>query len=176
MNNSIVSSAISAYWPIWLVCISGVILLIIAVLALLLISGPTNFPTALKKLPFLSRAEGKNNYTQEALVEIQFFRIGRNSDARKDSFPINRWLSIGSDKKADFCLDTNDPKLAGIHFRMFIKKSSLLIEAIHEETFVNGVPIRKLGAVQVGNGDLVRAGSHEYRVIFSSCGEKENVT
>ncbi len=174
VNNSILSATISAYWPIWLVFISGVILFVIAVLALLLISGQTDFSTALKKLPMLSIPKKTN--TQKDLIEVQFFRIGRDSDARKESIAPNQWFSIGSDKKADFCLDTEDPKLAGFHFRMFINKSSLLLEAIDKETFVNGVPIRKLGTVQASSGDLVRAGSHEYRVILLPCEEKENVT
>ncbi len=180
MKNSILSAGLYIYWPIGLACAGGVILVIIAVLALLLIKGQTEVPTAQKSFHAVpdqkENEENKQKSSAEEQIEVQFFRIGHDMDVRKKVFVQNQWYSVGSGGKVDFCLDVNDCKLEEIHFRICIDKLTLLVAAVGGETFVNGVPIQKLGVIQAYSGDLIRAGSHEYRVIFLPYRERENVT
>lgn len=112
----------------------------------------------------------------EVQMDMQFFRIGREYFIRKERLQSNHWFSVGSGTDADVSLDPEDRKLGQRHFRINISGSVLLVAALEGETFVNGVPIRKLGTVQAYSGDLIRAGSHEYRVIFAPSEEKENAT
>ena len=41
-----------------------------------------------------------------------------------------------------------------------------MVRSGKRETFVNGVPIRALGEVPMRSGELIRAGSFEYRVLL----------
>ena len=180
MRNTVLAAGISVYWPLWLVCICGVILVIIAILALLLIKGPNELPATWKMLHVvLDKTEHgmkRAKASADRKINVRFYRIGRDGDAEEVSLIPQKWCSVGSGDEADFCLSADDQRLAGKHFQFCIRGNSLLVNALEQETFVNGVPIQKLGKVHVYNGDLIRAGSYEYRVIFSHSEEKENAT
>ena len=180
MEHTALSAAISVYWPFWLVCVCAVILLLIALLALLLIRGTDDIPVTRKVLnAVLDRKIQEQQQSQASdkqPIRVQFFRIGRDGDAREAFFSRDVWHDIGSGKKADFCLDADDPKLSQKHFKFCISGTAMTIVSLEKETFVNGVPIQSLGKIQVYSGDLIRAGSYEYRVIFSHSNEKESTT
>ena len=180
VSSTMLAMEISLYWSFGLVCLCGVILLIIAGLALLLIKGETDASSGWKIIQGISDRRKKNPSERAKLPELQmdmhFFRIGREYCVRKERLKSNHWFSVGSGANADVTLDPEDRKLGQRHFRINISGSVLLVAALEGETFVNGVPIRKLGTVQAHSGDLIRVGSHEYRVIFAPSEEKENVT
>lgn len=174
---TVLSVGISAYWPFVLVFVCGLILVVIALMALLLLKDQNDYPEAWKLLHSVlnvtNQGKKKSGTAVIQKVEVQFFRIGRDAEAKKGMITLKEWISVGSGKNVDFCLDADDKKLAERHFQICINGSVLMVAPLNEETFVNGVPIRKLGTVQAYSGDLIRAGSHEYRVIFSPCDEKE---
>lgn len=180
VRNTMLAMENSLYWSFGLVCLCGVVLLIIAGLALLLVKGETDAPSGWKMIQAVSNRKKKNPSERRKLPEVQmdmqFFRIGREYFIRKERLQSNHWFSVGSGTDADVSLDPEDRKLGQRHFRINISGSVLLVAALEGETFVNGVPIRKLGTVQAYSGDLIRAGSHEYRVIFAPSEEKENAT
>lgn len=180
MGCTVLSAEISVYWPLWLACVCGVILVIIALMALLLIKGSDGLPTTNKVLlAVLDRGKQGKRYGKtlsEQPVDVHFFRIGRDGEEKVLSLMPQVLCSVGSGKTADFCLDPDDRKLAEKHFRLFISETVLFTESLEKETFVNGVPIQKLGKIRIYSGDLIRAGSHEYRVMFSLGDEKENAT
>lgn len=174
---AILAAGINAYWPLWLVCAGGVILVIIAILALLLLTGHTDFPTTRKtNLPFIKPISGASGPegALESPIEIQFIRMGIYSNVKRLVLAPNQWITVG--KSADFCLDDQDKKLSAVHFRICHTAEALLVAAVEEETFVNGVPIRQLGAVPMQSGEQLRAGGYEYRVVFSSWKGRESVT
>lgn len=175
VRNTAGFAGISVYWPLWLVCICGIVLIVIAFLALLLIKGQNDLPATWKLHHAVKKRNERLRRTNQE-TEIQFFRIGRDGEAKKVSVKSQTWISVGAGEKAAFCLDTDDKKLAERHFQICVNGSVLMVASLDEETFVNGVPIRKLGTVQAYSGDLIRAGSYEYRVIFSPSEEKENAT
>lgn len=166
------------YWPFWLVCIGGVVLVIIAILALLLVKGHMDYPDG-KKKPSPEMPPEEPKPAAQPPVEnapaarppaaspttLTFVRIGRLS--REVSTPIvpQRWLTVG--RAADFCLDGQDLNLADVHFRVRLTGETLWVEAVEKETFVNGVPTWQLGMIAMESGSLLRAGSYEYRVMLS---------
>ena len=180
MRNTALSVSISVYWPFWLVCICAVILVMIALLALLLLRGTDDFSVTGKVLhAVLDRKKQewqRSQISDRQPVHVQFFRIGRDGDTRDASLLPDVWYDIGSSEKADFCLDPDDPKLSQKHFRLCINGSAMTVISLEKETFVNGVPIQSLGKILVCSGDLIRAGSYEYRVIFSLSNGKERAT
>lgn len=164
-NPVLLVHGISAYWPFWLVCIGGVVLAVIALLALLLLTGKQDFPTTIRKnLPFIrEKSDGSpEERPEEARAQIQFVRIGRYPSEKCTEIFENQWLTVG--KTADFILDAADRKLADVHFRICLCRDRLLVSAVEGETFVNGVPIRELGPVPMASGEQLRAGGYEYRV------------
>lgn len=170
----VLSAGISAFWPVWLVCIGGVALIVIALLALLLLKGEQDAPAVWKLFPAVrNKKDGGAHQGVSAgePVEVRFYRLGLSTSVKSRQFLPDQWFVVGSDKKADFCLDPEDPRLEPAHFRICIKGTALMVSAMEQETFVNGVPIRQLGTVYAASGDLIRAGGYEYRVMF---GDKEN--
>lgn len=170
---TVLTAGLTVYWPFWLVGIGGVILVVIAVLALLLLKGHSDTPAAEGKRRAFHRP--KSDGPQTAPVTLRFFRMGTPSDAKSTLIFQDQWLAVGSGKNADFCPDPQDRQLAEIHCRIRLSGQTLSVAAV-EETFVNGVPIRQLGTVPMRSGDLLRVGSREYRVIFPADGNKEDVT
>lgn len=168
-GSALLATGISAYWPFWLVCVGGVALLVIGLLALLLLSGKQDFPrTRRENLPF---SRGKPDHSpgqlpKETQSKLQFVRIGKHSSVKSATLSENQWHTVG--RAADICLDAEDGKLADVHFRICLRGDALLVAAVEAETFVNGVPIRGLGTVSMQSGEQLRAGSYEYRLIFSS--------
>lgn len=173
---AILAAGINACWPLWLVCVGGVILVIIAILALLLLTGHTDFPTTRRiNRPFsnpISGASGQEGAV-DSPIEIQFIRMGIYSNVKSMVLTKKQWITVG--KNADFCLDDQDKQLSDVHFRICLTGDTLLVAAV-EETFVNGVPIRQLGAVPMQSGEQLRAGGYEYRVVFLSWKGRESVT
>ncbi len=163
LTNSILSGV---YWSFGLVCIGGAFLIVIAVCALMLLLGESPREHRPRRL-----AWSQSEDTGDRTITLQFFRIGQVGQERMGHFAPNQWYTVGAAKKADFRLDADDIQLADIHFRICIDQGVALVEPLEAETFVNGVPIRKLGTVKARSGDLIRAGSYEYRVMFSSCKE-----
>lgn len=79
----------------------------------------------------------------------------------------NRIYTLGRNSRAELILNPEDKKLSGIHCKVRWRNGALDIWDAESTngTFVNGVSIRKLGMVTVENGQTVRLGSYEYRVI-----------
>jgi len=171
------SSEPPLYWPFILVGVCGVILVAISVFAFLLIKGHPDPSPEKRKTPALPSGKrskkSKHSSLSVQMAEVSFYRIGHINDVRNTTVPTNQWISVGSGSSAGFRLDPDDQKLASGHFQIQISDSVRLVEAAEAETFVNGVPISKLGPVYAASGDLIRAGSFEYRIIISSGVEKE---
>ena len=167
---SVVFAGNMVYWPLWLAGLGGVLLLVIAVMALLLLKGHPNPSEAEKQnLPKIP----KTGQRQTAAEAVAFFRIGPGFWEKTVTAVPECWISVGSDTRTGFCLDSEDSKLERQHFQICLTGNALLVSASEGETFANGVPIRYLGNVSLRSGDLIRAGSHEYRVIFPVDREKE---
>ncbi len=77
-------------------------------------------------------------------------------------------VSFGRDQRASCTLNAADSKLSGKHFSLFIRSGiySLRDEGSLNGTYLNGVQIPKNVWVKMENGDKVRAGSYEYRVMI----------
>lgn len=179
VRSAAATAGISVYWPLWLVCVCGIILVAFALFALMLLKGQSDIPTARKWFrpgPGKKRERQQTELSADRNIELRFFRIGRDADAQIAQIVTGQWFSVGSGKDADICLAADDRKLAQKHFRLCISGDVLTVAALEKETFVNGVPIRQRNNVPVQSGDLIRAGSHEYRVMFSMCEEKESAT
>ncbi len=174
MTESCLAMKIADYWPFMTVCICALLLVMIALAALLLLKEQGKLVDSWKiRHPVLNGMNRRNGESKQQ-TELQFFRIGRDIEVQSFSLFPDCWYTVGGGKKADFVLCGEDHRLEELHFRMRRNGSVLLLETLDGETSVNGVPIRQLGAVQVYSTDLIRAGSYEYRVIFSSREEREN--
>ena len=124
MNASVNSPTLVDYWPIILVCIAGIVLVSISLLALLLIKGKNAPPTTKTFQPSPKKAASdkqRKSASQLSQIELAFCRIGRIADIRKTTVFTNCNITIGSGKDADFCLDTEDPLLTDIHFQIYIR-------------------------------------------------------
>lgn len=168
------SMGIAMYWPFLVVCIGGIILAVIAFLALLLLRNQEVIQKTREKMKSVFSGRNKKNSSRKcgSAVQVSFYRIGLCSEVKSKMLETEQWISVGSGKNADFCLNSDDRKMADIHFRMCVSDAKLMISPLEKETFVNGVPIRQLGTVSLESGDLIRAGGCEYRVIIVSCEEK----
>lgn len=101
------------------------------------------------------------------LHTVDFAAIGYEAVYFSIQMEEDRIYTLGRNSKADIIFNPEDKKLSGIHCRVRWRNKALDIwdEESTNGTFVNGVPIRKLGMATVENGQMVRLGSYEYRVI-----------
>lgn len=161
------------FLPLVLVGVGAVILLVIAVLALVLLRGNGEHPEPGRTMqnPVLTAQGQTGNFLKP--VCLSFFRIGASSEAKRMDVMPDLWVSVGSDRKADICLDSENLRLERQHFRLCLTGDTLWVAAGAGEIAVNGVPIGHLGNVPMSSGELLRAGSYEYRVIFSTEGDRE---
>lgn len=79
-------------------------------------------------------------------------------------------MPVGRTKEAGISLDESDSKLSGIHFILHWNKKGVYVwdAGSRNGTSLNGVPISHLGKVALHSGDLLYAGSYEYRVTWET--------
>lgn len=65
-------------------------------------------------------------------------------------------------------LNPDDQHLSSVQCKLCCRQGAMNVWDMdsRNDTFVNGVPIRKIGMVTVQNGDVMRLGSYEYRVFL----------
>lgn len=162
-----------AYWPLWLVCISGVVLVVISILAMLLLLRKPEQRGVFKKntngMTMGERFDGTRNP-----ITVRFYRIGTGNREVKTIILQNQTLAVGSSPTDDFCLSQEDPRLMPSHFNMRLSGSTLHITAGNGFPAVNGVPVRPPQSVPMQSGDSIWVGSMEYRVFFSANKERKD--
>lgn len=92
--------------------------------------------------------------------------IGYENIERRIELPEGVEITVGRSGKADIILDSNDPKLSGIHCAMKSENGKIYVRDMDSKngTFVNGIPIKQMGRVAVHKGETIRMGSYEYRI------------
>ena len=165
-NWSILASGAAAYWPFWMVGLGGAVLLIVGLLALVWLPkieersrddvDPYGPVEKIQKEPEPFRQEN-----------VCLARLGKQRQSVFCQVSTNSWTSFGTN--GDCILPgagQQDPKLGRVHFYLRLKDGGFMVRSGKRETFVNGVPIRALGEVPMRSGELIRAGSFEYRVLL----------
>lgn len=171
---SVLAVGSAAYWPFWMVGLGGAVLLIVGLLALVWL--PKIEERRRDEIdpygPVEKRREDKEPPREE---NVRFVRLGRQRQSVPCRIATDRWTSVGAHGA---CVlpgpGQPDPKLGREHFYIRLKGSGFLVRSGKGETFVNGVPIRPLGEVFLRDGELIRAGSYEYRVLLEKAGEMKN--
>ena len=105
-------------------------------------------------------------------TEFYLCAVGYRDVVHKITLEEGKDTTIGRNAKADIVLDPKDNKLSGRHCRMKWEDGKLYIwdENSTNGTFVNGVPIKTMGRVRLKEGETVRIGSYEYRVVSAAGG------
>ena len=105
-------------------------------------------------------------------TEFYLCAVGYRDVVHKITLEEGKDTTIGRNAKADIVLDPKDNKLSGRHCRMKWEDGKLYIwdENSTNGTFVNGVPIKTMGRVRLKEGETVRIGSYEYRVVSAADG------
>lgn len=173
MGHIFLTNALTKFLPLVLVGVGAVLLLVIAVLALALLRGKDRAERPASGKPMTHPVRVRQAGDVLRPVGISFFRIGVSAEAKKIDLIPNLWVSVGSGGKADICLNSEDRRLEHEHFKIRLSGDTLQVAAAAGETAVNGIPIGQLGEVPLVSGELLRAGSYEYRVIFPTEGEGE---
>lgn len=101
--------------------------------------------------------------------EVKFVAIDHEEIVFNLRLPEGRAVTIGRNNKADMVFNPNDRHLSSVQCRLCCKKGAINVWDMdsRNDTFVNGVPIRKIGMATVQNGDVMRMGSYEYRVFIA---------
>lgn len=92
--------------------------------------------------------------------------VGYEQIERRIELPEGVEVTVGRNDKADIVLDPGDKRLSGVHCMMKWENGKLHLCDLNSKngTFVNGVPIMRMGSVAVHDGETIRMGSYEYRV------------
>lgn len=101
--------------------------------------------------------------------EVKFIAVGYESKEVRLFLPEGKILTLGRNQKANLVLDAKDTHLSSIHCKIRCMQNIINIWDMDSQngTFVNGVPVKKLGMAIVNNEDIVRMGSYEYRVYIT---------
>ena len=101
---------------------------------------------------------------------VSFAAIGYRNIYFHLRLPEGKAVTLGRDSRADFVLNPNDKKLSGVNTRVSMRDQYLLVTDAGSTngTAVNGVPLTREMTVKLTDNGLLRMGSYEYRVHFSS--------
>lgn len=126
-------------------------------------SGTENQPSPL----YVETPKMEETESVTVLHPVDFAAIGYETVNFSLELEENRIYTLGRNSRAELILNPEDRKLSGIHCKVRWRNGVLDIWDAESTngTFVNGVPIQKLGMATVENGQTVRLGSYEYRVI-----------
>lgn len=104
--------------------------------------------------------------------EVRFVAIDHEDVVFTLKIPEGKSVTIGRNDKADMVLNPNDRHLSSVQCRLYCKQGGMNVWDMdsRNDTFVNGVPIHKLGMATVQSGDVMRLGSYEYRVLIQKQG------
>lgn len=116
---------------------------------------------------YVEKPELEETESVPVLHPVDFAAIGYAEVNFSLELEENRIYTLGRNSRAELILNPEDKKLSGIHCKVRWRNGALDIWDTESTngTFVNGVSIRKLGMATVENGQTVRLGSYEYRVI-----------
>jgi len=97
---------------------------------------------------------------------LKLTAVGRVQFQREIVLEEGKKVTLGRNNKADIVLNNEDNKLSSSHCTITWTDGKLIIwdNQSTNDTFVNGVPIRKIGKVAVHEGDIIQLGSYEYRI------------
>lgn len=98
--------------------------------------------------------------------QVTLMAVGYNNIEHRLELPEGREVTIGRNSKAEITLDTSDKKLSGTHCAMEWKNQIIYVRDLGSTngTYVNGVPVNKVGRVAVHPGETITIGSYEYRI------------
>jgi len=101
--------------------------------------------------------------------EVRFVAIDHEDIVFTLKIPEGKAVTIGRNNKADMVFNPNDMRLSSVQCRLYCVQDCMNVWDMdsRNDTFVNGVPIHKIGMVTVQNGDVMRMGSYEYRVLIT---------
>lgn len=102
------------------------------------------------------------------LKKVRFVAIGYEHIQINIELQENVWTTLGRDTRSQIVFNEADKKLSGIHFSLCHKGEFMKVkdENSSNGTFVNGVPIVKMGIVSLAHNQKLRVGSYEYRVLI----------
>lgn len=114
-------------------------------------------------------AQGGKGLGAAASYEVQFIAIGHEGIVFTLHIPEGKTLTLGRNKKADLVLNPEDRHLSSVQCKVHCMQNVMNVWDMNSQngTFVNGVPIRKIGMATVQNGDVMRMGSYEYRIMIT---------
>jgi len=99
-------------------------------------------------------------------LELKLTAIGHKDIIHKITLYEDTEVSIGRSSKANVILDPDDRQISGLHCVMKWKNNKIYVSDMgsKNDTYVNGIPIKKMGRVVINKGDTIRIGSYEYRI------------
>lgn len=100
--------------------------------------------------------------------EVRFVAIDHEDIVFTLKLQEGKAVTIGRNNKADMVFNPNDRHLSSVQCRLCCRQGAMNVWDMdsRNDTFVNGVPIHKIGMATVQNGDVMRLGSYEYRVLI----------
>lgn len=101
--------------------------------------------------------------------EVRFVAIDHEDIVFTLKLQEGKAVTIGRNNKADMVFNPNDRHLSSVQCRLCCRQGAMNVWDMdsRNDTFVNGVPIHKIGMATVQNGDVMRLGSYEYRVFLT---------
>lgn len=101
--------------------------------------------------------------------EVRFVAIDHEDIVFTLKLQEGKAVTIGRNNKADMVFNPNDRHLSSVQCRLCCRQGAMNVWDMdsRNDTFVNGVPIHKIGMATVQNGDVMRLGSYEYRVLIT---------
>lgn len=101
--------------------------------------------------------------------EVRFVAIDHEDIVFTLKLQEGKAVTIGRNNKADMIFNPNDRHLSSVQCRLCCRQGAMNVWDMdsRNDTFVNGVPIHKIGMATVQNGDVMRLGSYEYRVLIT---------
>ena len=105
--------------------------------------------------------------TQPFERPVRFTAVGNKSFSVDLSLREGQSVTFGRNKKADMILNSDDPKLSGVHFGLLLQNNAVRIWDMGSTngTAVNGVPLVG-NSIQIHSGETITAGSFQYRIQF----------
>ncbi len=112
------------------------------------------------------RKKREQAYQSLPRLDIKMTAVGEKDNIHRIQLVKGQDMTLGRSKNAMILVDPEDKRLSSVHFAMRWDGAGVYIWDMDSSngTTVNGVAIDKLGRVAVRAGDLVKAGSYEYRV------------
>ena len=117
-------------------------------------------------------SQTENAENRKPLFEVKFTAIGYEGICFVLQLEEGRIATLGRDNRADFILNPEDRRLSGIHCKVQCLEHALRVWDLDTTngTFINGVPLKKLGTAVIEEGQSVRMGSYEYRITVRKRG------